>query len=77
VSPQLIEKFVQEWLNANAERIKGRDGADGKDGIDGISTVTTQPLEVILSREGKVVDREIIQPGQPLILDVGILESNK
>ncbi len=68
VSSQAIQNAVNSWLTANADKLRGKDGKNGVDGADG--TTTIQPLKVILTRDGKIVDQEVIQPGQPLILDV-------
>ncbi len=61
----VVRDEVRKWLDANAAALRGKDGRDGKDGVS-----TVQPLRVILSRDGKIIDDETLQPGDPLILDV-------
>lgn len=68
----IVRDEVRRWLDANASALKGKDGRDGKDGISSV-----QPLRVILSRDGKIIDDETLQPGDPLILDVRQLGGGK
>lgn len=74
----IVRDEVRKWLDANATAIKGKDGVAGKDGRDGKDgTSTVLPLRVILSRDGKIIDDETLQPGDPLILDVRQLGGGK
>ena len=68
----IVRDEVRKWLDANATALRGKDGRDGKDGISAV-----QPLRVILSRDGKIIDDETLQPGDPLILDVRQLGGGK
>ena len=68
----IVRDEVRKWLDANATALRGKDGRDGKDGVS-----TVQPLRVILSRDGKIIDDETLQPGDPLILDVRQLGGGK
>jgi len=65
----IVRDEVRKWLDANAAALRGKDGKDG------VSSV--QPLRVILSRDGKIIDDETLQPGDPLILDVRQLGGGK
>jgi hypothetical protein len=47
-------------MKANAAMLKGEAGQ-------------CQPITIILARDGREIDRETYQPGQPIILDVETL----
>lgn len=73
----VLQKLVSEWMERNADRLRGPAGKDGRDGKDGSNEVLAQeqlPLQVILARDGKIIQEKIIPPGKPLILDVSAFE---
>lgn len=73
----VLQKLVSEWMEKNIDKLRGPAGKDGKDGKDGNNEVLAQtqlPLQVILARDGKIIQEKIIPPGKPLILDVSAFE---
>ena len=79
IPDEVIQREVSKWLSLNLDKIRGPAGNDGKDGKDGkdaaVGTAKPQlPLKVILARDGFKIDEQVVQPGDPLILDVRTLE---
>lgn len=58
-----VRRALEQLAKDRPELFRGPQGPAGPAG-------TQQPLRVILARDGKKIDEETIQPGQPLILDV-------
>lgn len=52
-----VQAAVNVWMQANINQLKGSDGQ-------------CLPITIILARDGREIDRETYQPGQPIILDV-------
>lgn len=76
ISDDAIDRAVSRWISLNLDKVRGPAGKDGKDGKDGSNEVAKPqlPLKVILSRDGVKIDEQVVQPGDPLILDVRSLE---
>ncbi len=71
VAPQIpqatdsqIQAAVNAWMKANAATLKGE-------------SAQCQPITIILARDGREIDRETYQPGQPIILDVETLGGSR
>lgn len=70
-----IEAIVSAWLDANREALRGQAGERGPVGPAGPSgrpgtSTAAIPIEVVIVSDGQVVDREIYQPGEPLVFDL-------
>ena len=73
----VLQKLVSEWMEKNVDKIRGPAGKDGKDGKDGSNEAIAAPqlpLPVELRRNGVLLQRKVIQPGKPLILDVSAFQ---
>jgi hypothetical protein len=89
VQPSDVEATVNAWLDANIDQIRGPQGEPGtpgpagRDGIDAdtstldarLTELEHRPFRIIISSEGKIVDDETYEPGQPVVLDLKRLRS--
>lgn len=74
VTREEIESIVSAWLDANRDVLRGPSGPAGPPGQPGTSTAAI-PIRLILTSDGKVIDDETYQPGEPLVLDLKRLRS--
>ena len=76
VTPQEVESIVSTWLDANRDELAK--AAVDLSGLEArVSTLEQRPFTLILAEDGKEVDRETYQPGQPVILDIRRLKGGK
>ena len=59
-----IQAAVNIWMQQNISQLKGSDGQ-------------CLPITIILARDGREIDRETYQPGQPIILNVETLGGSR
>lgn len=62
-----IRRALEQMAKEQPELFRGPQGPPGQQ----------KPLRVILARDGKKIDEETIEPGQPLILNVGTFGGGK
>ena len=78
-----VEATVNAWLDANRDALRGPQGEPGRDGSTAdtsglesrLSELERRPFRIIISSEGKIVDDETYEPGQPVVLDLKRLRS--
>ena len=59
-----IQAAVNIWMQQNISQLRGKDGQ-------------CLPITIILARDGREIDRETYQPGQPIILNVETLGGSR
>ena len=87
VRQEEVEATVNAWLDSNIDRIRGPAGPPGRDGVDSSADVSElntrltnlerRPFRMILSSDGKIVDDETYEPGQPIVLDLKRIRNSK
>lgn len=84
VTKQEVEAVVEAWLDANREALVGPAGPAGPAGPRGAAAAATDvaPLEaridalerrkfrMVVTNEGKIIDDEVYDAGEPVVLDL-------
>lgn len=77
-----VEATVNAWLDSNIDRIRGPQGEPGRDGSADLSglesrltTIEKRKFRMVISSDGKIVDDELFEPGEPVVLDLKRLRS--
>lgn len=88
VTQKEVEAIVNAWLDANRDALTGPAGPQGPQGPPGesinldlqqfesrITQLEQRPFRIVLSSDGKIIDDETYQPGEPVVLDLKRLRS--
>jgi hypothetical protein len=81
-----VEATVNAWLDSNIDRIRGPQGPPGEPGRDGssadvsglesrLTTIEKRKFRMVISSDGKIIDDESFEPGEPVVLDLKRLRS--
>jgi hypothetical protein len=68
-----IREALQALIKDRPDLFRGPAGPQGPAG----EGTTQKPITIILARDGKEIDREVYEPGQPIILNVETLGGSK
>ena len=84
-----VEATVNAWLDSNIDRIRGPQGPQGPQGEPGrdgsstdvsglesrLTTIEKRKFRMVISSDGKIIDDESFNPGEPVVLDLKRLRS--